>query len=91
MKKENLVGALIIGSLIGIIGFVMLFCSVKFGVPRAENWLVEQGGADPNTYNIMLKGYINNFLAAGSILSAFGLFITTLAYFKLSTIKEKSI
>ncbi|WP_141433907.1 hypothetical protein [Bacillus sp. 03113] len=91
MTKGNLVGTLIFGSLIGIIGFVMLFNSVNFGTSLAEKWLIKEGGADPNTYNIILKSYINNYLVGGSILFSFGLLIDTLAYFKMQIIKVKLI
>ncbi|MEJ9232034.1 hypothetical protein LAV79_21700 [Peribacillus butanolivorans] len=91
MTKDNLKGTLILGSLIGIIGFVMLFFSVNFGTSLAENWLIKQGGADTDTYNIIVKSYINSFLVAGSILFAFGLLIISFTYYKLQTIMGKSI
>jgi hypothetical protein len=90
MTKENLRGTLILGIFIVVVGFIMLFFSVRFGTSLAENWLIKQGGANTDTYNIIVKSYINNFLVTGSILSSFGLLLNSFAYYKLRTIKEKS-
>ena len=90
MNKDQLKGALIIASIAGISGFIMVFFSVHFGTSTAENWLLKQGGADTGYYNIVVKSSINNFLVSGGILFAFGLVIVSIAYYKLQMIKEKS-
>jgi hypothetical protein len=69
----------------------MLFFSVNFGTSLAEEWLVKQGGENTKVNNIIVKSYINTFLVAGSILFAFGLLINGFTYYKLQTIKMKSI
>ncbi|KMM37986.1 hypothetical protein [Guptibacillus hwajinpoensis] len=90
MNKDKLIGLIIWGSIIGISGFVMLFFSVHFGTSIAENWLIKQGGADTDYYNIIVKSYINNFLVGGGILFAVGLATNFIAYYKLQSIKDKS-
>jgi len=83
MIKDKLQGTLMLGVVICMIGFVMLFFSVNFGMSFADELLIKQGGADSNTYNIIVKSYIKNFLVAGGILFAIGLFIISVIYYKL--------
>lgn len=83
MTKDKLKGLIALGSLITAIGFIMLFFSVNFGTSRAGNWLVKQGGADTSTYLIVIEGYTNSFLAAGSILFGIGLTLTIFAIYKV--------
>ena len=88
MTKDKVIGVIILGSIVGISGFVMLFSSVHFGTLSAENWLIKQGGADTGYYNIIVKSYITNFIVGGGILFACGLAITSLGYCKLQLIKK---
>ena len=61
MTKDKLKGLIFLGSLIGIVGFILLFFSVHFGTYFAEDWLSKQGGVDTSLYLIIVEGYINNF------------------------------
>jgi hypothetical protein len=84
MAKDKSIGFIVVGSILGIVGFIMIFFSVNFGISLAESWLINQGGAaDTATYNIIRKSYINTFLVAGSILFGLGLLIVTSTYFLL--------
>ena len=80
MTKDKLKGLIFLGSLIGIAGFILLFFSVHFGTYFAEDWLSKQGGVDTSLYLIIVEGYINNFLSAGSILFGIGLLTVIYAY-----------
>ena len=70
------------------IGFLFLFFSVKFGLSLSHSWLVKQGGADTSTYLLVMEGYTNSFVAAGSILLGIGLATIVVAYYKILTINE---
>ena len=83
MTKDKLKGLVGLGTLLTAIGFIMLFFSVNFGTSLAENWLVKQGGADTSKYLIIMEGYTNSFLAAGSILFGIGLTLTIFAIYKV--------
>ncbi|MCE4048695.1 MULTISPECIES: hypothetical protein [Bacillaceae] len=85
MAKDKWKGFVALGILLTAIGFILLFFSIKFGTFTAENWLIKQGGADTPTYHLVMKGYINNFLTAGSILFGIGLVTTLVGYFKMLT------
>jgi hypothetical protein len=87
MSKDNLMGLIIIGSLLGVGGFIMIFFSVTFGTSLAESWLIRQGGADTAYYHIIMNGYINNFLVVGGIFLSIGLLIVVFTYYKLLIIK----
>lgn len=88
MIKNKLKGLIAIGFLITVIGFILLFFSVNFGISKADNWLVKQDVADTSKYLILIEGYTNNFLAAGSIL--FGIGLTTIIFvsYKILNINE---
>lgn len=78
MSTDNLIGLIIVGSLLGIGGFVMILSS----------WLMRHGSVDTNYYHIIVNSHIYNFLVAGSILFGFGLLSVALIYYKLQIIKE---
>jgi hypothetical protein len=85
---DKLKGIIIVGFLLSIVGIILLFFSVNFGTSLGDNWLAKQGGADTSYYHIVTKGYINTFLAAGSILLGIGLFTILTFYFKILKVKE---
>lgn len=88
MLLDKLKVLMTLGSMLGIAGFISIFFSIYFGTSLADNWLVKQGGADTGMYQIIVAGYINNFLAAGSILFGIGLLVTILSYYKIINSKE---
>ncbi|MYL56745.1 hypothetical protein GLW20_04440 [Virgibacillus halodenitrificans] len=90
MVSEKLKGIIIIGSALSILGIISLFFSVNFGTSLADNWLARQGGADTSYYHLVTRGYINTFLAAGSILLGVGLITILIFYFKILKDKEKN-
>lgn len=47
----------------------------------ADNWMMNQGGADPAKYQIRAESYINIFVVSGSILFGIGLLTLILTYF----------
>ena len=85
---KKLKGLVTLGSLITVIGFILLFFSVNFGLALADNWVAIQGGADTSTYLVVFEGSTNNFLAAGSILFGIGLATIIVAYYKMLNINE---
>jgi hypothetical protein len=87
MSKDNLMGLIIVGSLLGVGGFIMIFFSVTFGTSLAESWLMRRGGADTAYYHIIMNSYINNFLVVGGIFLSIGLLIVAFIYYKLLIIK----
>jgi hypothetical protein len=89
MSKEKIISLIIVGFLLFICGLVMIFSSVSFGTSSAETWLMNNGGADTSTYQIILKGYINNFLVAGGIIFGLGLMGVILFSFTFLNMKEE--
>ena len=88
MLENKLKGLIALGSLITIIGFILLFYSVNFGLTLAEKWIAKQGGAATSTYEIVIKGFTNNFLVAGSILFGSGLVTIIFAYYKIINLNK---
>ncbi|GAQ19041.1 hypothetical protein OPHB3_3000 [Oceanobacillus picturae] len=88
MISDKLKGIIIIGFLLSIVGIILLFFGVNFGTSLADNWLAKQGGADTSYYHIITRGYINTFLAAGSIFLGVGLITILIFYFKILKDKE---
>lgn len=84
MDIDKLKGLIILGSLSSIIGLILLLFSPNFGTSCAEIWLANQGGfADTSSYELIVKGYMNSFLATGSILLMIGLFTMLFTYYKM--------
>ena len=88
MIKIKLIGIVALGSLLSTIGLLSIFYSAKLGLKRAENWLIEQGGADNSTYLFIMENYSNSYLIVGSILLGIGLATIVGAFYKIVTIKE---
>lgn len=82
MSKANVSKLITLGTVIGIVGLIMLLFNVGFGTSLAESWLMKRGGSDTATYHIVWQGYINTFLVTGAILFSFGLLLVTYAYTK---------
>ena len=91
MTKDKLKGLVALGSLLGIIGFLILFFSANLGVYRAESWLVKQGGVDTSIYQLVIAGFTNSFLAVGSILFGVGLATIVCAFYKILTSNESNV
>lgn len=90
MSKENLISLIVVGLILVIGGLVMIFSSVNFGTSFADSWLMSRGGAGTGIYQIILKGYINNFIVAGGILFGFGLMVVIFIYYKFQKLKGKT-
>ncbi|MFZ0447299.1 MAG: hypothetical protein WAM95_22235 [Bacillus sp. (in: firmicutes)] len=88
MTKDKLKGLIALGSLVGIVGFILLFYSVHFGISVAENWLISNNSIDTSSYLIIIEGNINNFSSAGSILLAIGLITIIYAYYTMLKIQK---
>jgi hypothetical protein len=82
MTKEHLKGAFAFGSCMGVLGFILLFYSVSFGTSRAQSWLEDQGGANTEQYQMIIESYIQTFIVTGGILFAFGLLLSSYAFYK---------
>ncbi|WP_066399909.1 hypothetical protein [Neobacillus mesonae] len=87
MTTEKSKGLMILGPSLGVVGFILLFFSVDFGKSLADNWVNKQGGAGSSIYLIVIKGYTNNFLAAGSIFLGAGLATILISYYKMLNFK----
>ena len=88
MTKDKLKGVIALCSLFSIIGFLFLIFSADLGLLRAESWLVKQGGVDTSTYQIVIAGFTNSFLAVGSILFGVGVATIVVAFYKIVTSNE---
>lgn len=86
MTKNKLKGLVSLGSVITAIGFLLLIFSVDIGLSLAEYRIVTQGGMDTSQYLIVIEGYTNSFLAAGSILFGIGISTIIFAYYKILNI-----
>lgn len=68
-----------LGSLICVVGIIIIFLSDNLGISLADSWVIEQGGsADVSHYQYKVKANTNKFLIPGSIL--FGIGVTTLVF-----------
>lgn len=86
MSKDHIKAFSIISVLLIIIGFVLIFSSVSFGISISNSWLLEQTeregiGPDTSQYNIVTKTYVNNFVIVGRTLLSTGLQLAILTYF----------
>ena len=88
MITDKLKGFISLGILLLILGLFFLFNSVNFGTSLAGNWVAKRGGANTTLYHIGVKGYINSFLAVGSILFGAGLITAIFSLYKLIINKE---
>ena len=86
MTKNKLKGLVSLGSVITAIGFLLLIFSVDIGLSLAEYRIVTQGGMDTSQYLIVIEGYTNSFLVAGSILFGIGISTIIFAYYKILNI-----
>jgi hypothetical protein len=83
MVTNHLKVLLIFGSVISVVGLIVLLSSVNIGMSLSYNWLLSQGGsADSNTYNLVMESYISNFTILGGILCSFGLLTVVVSYYK---------
>ncbi|QOR64993.1 hypothetical protein IM538_14215 [Cytobacillus suaedae] len=87
MKNNNLIRFITIGSILTVVGFILLFFSTYFGITIAENWLMKQGGADTALFHIMIDSHITNFSVAGGILLGIGLVTTLVTSFMKLNVK----
>ncbi|MDM5339538.1 hypothetical protein QUF84_20265 [Fictibacillus enclensis] len=78
----NFTNTLTTGLMVSLLGIILLFNSMTFGDSLATSWLTDQGGSDPDHFNIILKSYINIFIILGSVLFAFGLFFISFSFIK---------
>ena len=80
---------MILSILFILIGLILLFGSANFGISLTEGWLSQQGDneIDITLYEMRAKGYVNSFLAAGSILFACGIATITILLYKTLKIK----
>ncbi|MEW9503158.1 hypothetical protein [Jeotgalibacillus marinus] len=88
MIKNKLKGGIVLGSLLSIVGFILLFFSVNFGISISEYWLSKRGSVETSIYLKVIEGHTNNFLAAGSILFGVGVITLVLTYYMMLNIKE---
>ncbi|MFC0015940.1 MULTISPECIES: hypothetical protein [Allobacillus] len=81
MTEDHFNRFLTIGITLFVIGFILLFFSTSIGISMADNWVMNQGGADPAMFQIRIESYINIFVVSGSILFGIGLLTLILTYF----------
>jgi hypothetical protein len=86
IPTRNYIKELIIVSFItSVVGLILVLNSVHFGTSVAESWLMKRGGADTGLYHIVIKGNIQKFLVAGSVLFTIGL-LTSIVGFYISAV-----
>lgn len=80
---------IIIGTILGIWGLLLVFFSVSFGTTIAQNWLTKQVATDTWNYELVMQSNINNFLVIGSILFTVGLVSILLSWHKTFDLTDK--
>ncbi|GAE92936.1 hypothetical protein JCM21714_1961 [Gracilibacillus boraciitolerans JCM 21714] len=83
MTKDNLKGLIVLSSLMTVIGLVLLFVSVNFGIFLADNWLANEDWVDTSKYLMVVEGSINILLTVGGILFGVGLAAIIFTYYKI--------
>lgn len=90
-NNEKLKGLMVLTSILGVIGLILIFLSGILGTYLADIWLLylQDGSAETSNYQLKERANTNNFLVTGGIL--FGVSLTTIlfAYYKKLNIKEK--
>ncbi|RKQ33272.1 hypothetical protein [Oceanobacillus halophilus] len=62
MTKDKLKGMITLGTLLGVMGLIFIFFSVRFGTSLADGWLAAQGGfANSSMYELRVEANTNNF------------------------------
>ncbi|MCA1029526.1 hypothetical protein LCL95_00610 [Bacillus timonensis] len=85
MKKEHLNMISILVAFTGVIGLIMMFASVHFGINSAEAWMLEQEGVNRALYDQIVAAYINTYVVTGSLLfgsSVLGMCVALVLYFQ---------
>ncbi|WP_076558120.1 hypothetical protein [Salimicrobium flavidum] len=90
MTKDNFLRFVTIGTVLSVMGFILLIFSSNLGIYRADDWLMNEGGTNRDMFLIRAEGYINAFMVFGAICLSIGFFTLILAYFiKVMFTKEQ--
>lgn len=88
MRDDTFDKLMFLGSVLGVIGLILIFSSNNLGTSLADGWLAKHDYADSSTYEFKVKANTNNFLVTGGILFGVGLATILLVYFKMLNTKE---
>ncbi len=83
MSKEQSKLFMIVGSVLGGGGLVLLFSSVNLGRIIAETWLINRGGADTAYYHLIVESYINCFIVTGAVFLGSGMLMMIFGYYHI--------
>ena len=65
-----------------VLGLILIFASVHFGVARGNSWLMRQTeGSSTEIYYMIIEAYTTSFMMIGGILFGTGLLIGILTFF----------
>ena len=83
MTKDKWKAFIYLGVLFSVMGLMLNFSSVYFGVSLADQWLSNEGSADTSLYLSRVTGYTNSFLATGSVFLLIGLLMVIISTVKI--------
>jgi hypothetical protein len=86
MRKLNVKGFMILGSLLGVIGLVLILYSKEIGTGLAEGWLA-QYDYSPSDFEAKVKANTTIFLVNGSVLLGVGCSTVVFAFYKMLKMK----
>jgi drug/metabolite transporter (DMT)-like permease len=87
LRKDKLKGLMTLGTLLGVIGLILIFFSDNLGTTLADGLLAALDNIDTMNYEFKVKAKTNNFLVTGSILFGIGLTTMVFAFYKMLNIK----
>ncbi|MER2009683.1 MAG: hypothetical protein ABS939_19785 [Psychrobacillus sp.] len=88
MTKDKWKAFVNLGVLFSVMGLILNFSSVYFGVSLADQWLSNEGSADTSLYLSRVTGYTNSFLATGSVFLMIGLLMIIISTVKVLDSRE---
>lgn len=87
-NSDKLKGLMVLCSLLGVIGLLLIFFSNTFGASIAWSLASEDGIADTADYEFLTTSITNNFLVTGVILFGVNLTMFLFAYYKKLDLRE---
>ena len=88
MRKDKIKGLMTLGTLLGVIGLILIFFSDNLGTTLANGSLAALDNIDTMDYEFKVRANTNNFLVTGSILFGIGLSTVVFAFYKMLDIKD---
>ncbi|WP_047983493.1 hypothetical protein [Ornithinibacillus californiensis] len=87
MRIDNLKWLMILGSLLGVVGLVLIYFCKDIGASLADGWLA-QYDYSPSDYESKVKTNTTVFLVIGSVLLGIGFSTVFFTLYKMLNIKD---